>query len=192
MKTRTVILPVILALILGACSVNTGSPTPEGTNESAPSASAVPTAEPRIGIEVGDTAPDVFLFPAPNGVSAMLSDFRGKVVMLNFWASWCGPCRKEMPSMERMWQDYEDKGFVIVAVSVGESPDAVRNFVDELGLTFPIYLDPSKSAYAKYNKTGGIPQTYIIDREGIIRAFIPGSRDWDTLNERAVILRLLR
>ncbi|MEX2145253.1 MAG: TlpA disulfide reductase family protein [Candidatus Spechtbacterales bacterium] len=188
MKTKAIIASVVLMLVLGACS---GSADSTPVESPAPSDSAVPTiVEKRVGIEIGDIAPNILLF-SEDGQHAMLADFRGKVIMLNFWASWCGPCREEMPSMEKMWLEYQDRDFVIIAVSVGESPDAVNDFVSELGLTFPIYLDTSKSSYAVYNKSNGIPQTYIIDKDGVIRNYIPGSRDWDDIMQRAPILRLM-
>lgn len=178
--------------LLGSCisssDRDTGALSPK---EMAGDIRVTPTpTELSIGIKNGNLAPDVELV-ALDGIVQRLSEFRGQVVFLNFWATWCGYCREEMPSMEKMWQEYRDRGFVVLAVSVGESKDKVRDFVKEYGLTFPVFLDPSQDVYGEFNRTNGIPQTYIIDRQGVIRIYIPGSRDWDSLANRSMILNLL-
>ncbi|MEX0870043.1 MAG: redoxin domain-containing protein [Candidatus Spechtbacterales bacterium] len=148
-------------------------------------------AGPVVGLDVGDIAPDI-TFTDIEGNEHRLSDFRGQVVFLNFWATWCPPCVYEMPSMEEMHKDYKDEGFVIIAVSVKENEELVKEFMEEHELTFTAYLDKPGTSYDEFNKSGGIPQSYVIDRDGIVRQFIPGARDWATLENRSVILRLLR
>lgn len=178
----------LLASCISSSGRDTEMPSPKDT---AGDIRVTPTpTELSIGIKNGNLAPDVELV-ALDGIVQRLSEFRGQVVFLNFWATWCPPCQKEMPSMEKMYRDYRDQGFVILAVSVGESKDTVRNFVDEYGLSFPVYLDRSKDVYGEFNRTNGIPQTYIIDRQGVIRIYIPGSRDWNSLANRSMILSLL-
>jgi thiol-disulfide isomerase/thioredoxin len=114
-----------------------------------------------------------------SGTTRRLSDFNGKVVFLNFWATWCGPCRFEMPSMEKLYQRFKASGLEIVAVNLQEDRDSVQRFVDEYVLSFPVLLDTTGSVGATYGARS-IPITYIVDREGFVRAGTIGSREWDT------------
>ncbi|OGW62107.1 MAG: hypothetical protein A2V83_00075 [Nitrospirae bacterium RBG_16_64_22] len=139
----------------------------------------------------GEKAPD-FTLTDVSGKKAALKDYRCKLVMINFWATWCPPCRDEMPSMERLYKAYRDKGFVLVAVSAdrgGKMP--VQNFVDEYNLTFPVLLDPSLDAARKYG-VRGIPMSYIVNGNGVIREIVPGAKDWDAAGSRRIIEDLLK
>ncbi|MBN1837952.1 MAG: TlpA family protein disulfide reductase [Spirochaetales bacterium] len=120
-----------------------------------------------------------FELPTLGGESRSLSSFKGKVVFLNFWATWCGPCRQEMPSMQRLYQRLKDKGLEVVAVNLQEDEKAVQRFVSEHGLTFPILLDRSGRVGSTYGARS-IPMTYIVDREGFVVAGTVGTREWDT------------
>lgn len=121
-----------------------------------------------------------------------LSDFKGKVVFLNFWATWCPPCKEEMPSMERLYRRYKDKGFTILAVSIDSGgPAPVAAFVKMFGLTFPIALDPKLSVANQY-AVRGLPSTFLIDRKGTVAAVAIGPRDWDNKAARAAIETLLK
>lgn len=113
-----------------------------------------------------------------SGTSRKLSDYKGKVVFLNFWATWCGPCRFEMPSMERLYKKLKAKGFEIIAVNLQENRKDVQPFVDELGLTFPVLLDTTGRIGSTYGARS-IPTTYIIDRNGLVIAGTIGTREWD-------------
>lgn len=126
----------------------------------------------------------------PDGNFILLEDFRGKVVFLNFWATWCIPCRLEMPAMERLYRDFKDKGFVVLAVNVQEGPRAVRAFVQELRLTFPVVLDRKGEAAMKY-VVRGLPATYILDRNHIIAGRAIGAREWDSKDAREYVRALL-
>lgn len=108
-----------------------------------------------------------------------LSDYRGKVVFLNFWATWCGPCRAEMPSMQLLYEELQDEGFEIVAVNLGERPAPVNTFINEYGLTFPVLLDQRQTVGTQYGARS-IPTTFLIDRNGDILGMAVGSREWDT------------
>ena len=132
-----------------------------------------------------------FTVPALAGRPLSLGDFRQKVVLLNFWATWCPPCREEMPAMERLYQRYKDRGLAILAISVDTNVDAVKPFVDSFRLTFPIGLDPG-SAVANAYEMRALPTTFLIDRTGHIVAAAMGARDWDSDAARAVIEALLR
>ncbi len=112
------------------------------------------------------------------GENASLSDYHGKVVLLNFWATWCAPCRKEMPSMEKLWQTYREQGLVILAVSTDNGGESrIKSFARRLKLTFPILLDPDSQASDLY-QVSGIPVSFLIDRQGRIVAHVLGSKDW--------------
>jgi len=114
------------------------------------------------------------------GGHSRLSDYRGQVVLLNFWATWCGPCRAEMPSMEKLWQTYRDQGLVVVAVSTDNGGESrIKNFARRLELTFPILLDPDSQASDAY-QVSGIPVSFLIDRQGRVVARILGSKDWSS------------
>jgi len=133
------------------------------------------------GISVTSEGIDLidFTLPMLNKTDFTLSDQKGKVVFLNFWATWCGPCRAEMPSMEAVYQKLKDKGFEIVAVNLGESTTAVSAFVKEYNLNFPVVLDIRSETGSWYN-VRAIPSTYIIDRRGLIVARLVGSINWNT------------
>jgi cytochrome c biogenesis protein CcmG/thiol:disulfide interchange protein DsbE len=108
-----------------------------------------------------------------------LSDLKGKVVVLNFWASWCPPCVNETPSMINLQNHIAPKGGVILGASIDEDPDAYANFIKENGINFPTFRDPSKKISLGYG-TSIIPETYIIDRHGKIARKIIGEQQWDS------------
>jgi peroxiredoxin len=123
-------------------------------------------------------APD-FTLADLNGNRVRLQDLRGQVVFLNFWATWCVPCRQEMPTMEKLHREMKDQGLGVVAVNIREGPKAVREFVDELGLTFTVLLDREEEVSKAYG-AWGIPLTYIINREGEFVGKVMGYREWDS------------
>lgn len=123
------------------------------------------------------TAPD-FTFPDLSGKMVSLKDYRGKIVFLNIWATWCPPCVEEMPSMEKLYQKLKGEGLEILAVSLDETGgEAVGPFIDKHKLTFPVLLDPKGDIKALYRVTG-IPESYIIDKNGKLLEKIVGPRDW--------------
>ncbi len=108
-----------------------------------------------------------------------LSSMRGKVIFLNFWATWCPPCRAEMPSMERLYNRFASRDFEIIAVDLQENNKQVSKFVDDNSLTFKILLDKTGSTGAAYGARS-IPTTYIINRDGSVLARTLGGREWDS------------
>ncbi len=126
-----------------------------------------------------------------NGKLRKLSSYRGKMVFLNFWATWCGPCRIEMPSMQRVYDELKDEGFVIVAVDLQENRKVVKKFVDQYKLTFPVLLDKKGKVGAIYGARN-IPTTYLIDRDGYIIARQIGAREWDTREIQSIFREILR
>ena len=121
---------------------------------------------------------EVSLQPLGGGTSS-LSSQKGKVVLLNFWATWCPPCRAEMPSMEKLWQKNKDKAFSIVGVSVGESPQTVKDFVAKQGYTYPIFVDPAGELGAAFGARS-IPTTYVLDKNGDAIAGKVGGAEYDS------------
>jgi len=123
-------------------------------------------ADANTGTNIGETAPN-FVSTRPDGETISLTDYRGEVVLLNFWATWCGPCRIEMPEFEDSFQEYRDEGFTILAVNNQERPEQVTAFADQLGLTFPLVMDQRGDINAQYGVVN-YPSTYLIGRDGEI------------------------
>ncbi|WP_455377780.1 redoxin domain-containing protein [Petrachloros mirabilis] len=142
-------------------------------------------------LEVGKPAPDFALYDI-NDKPYRLSDFRGKVVFLNFWATWCKPCREEMPSMEILNKNFEKEGLVILAVSIDRVTTAkdIPPFVKGLNLTFPVLIDSWGKTDKPYKRMG-VPETFIIDQQGIIREIVIGPRDWTRIDSLKVLTGLL-
>lgn len=126
----------------------------------------------------GKPAPE-FKLKNLNGGTTRLSDHKGKVIMVNVWATWCAPCREEMPSMEKLYNMLKGNNFEMLAVSIDRDGEkSVRPFIEELGLTFPVLLDPKSKITKKY-KTTGVPETFIINKEGTIVFHLLGPTSWD-------------
>ncbi len=169
-----------LAVILGALLV-TGP------------ASALTETKPIGSLKTMDRqyAADDFILKALNGKRVRMSGLKGKAVLLNFWATWCPPCRREMPSMERLYQRYRSRGLVVLAVSLDRSsPDEVRSFVDEMGLNFTVLLDPDGLTSSLYS-VSGVPFSFLIDPEGRIVYKAAGAIDWDGAVVQAAVETVL-
>jgi len=135
-------------------------------------ASLNPTGRAAVA-EVGRAAPD-FRLSRLGGGDLRLSDLRGQVVILNFWATWCAPCREEMPEFVRQYAALHDRGLEIVAVDLQEAEGPVQAFVNEFGIGFPVLFDRSGEVARTYRVKNQLPGTMIIDRDGVIRAFKSG------------------
>ena len=124
---------------------------------------------PRGTIAVGEPAPD-YATHAIGGDSVSLAGLRGKVVLLNVWATWCHPCRDEIPELEALHRRHAKDGLVIVGVSVdvAEMENGIRSFMRDFSMTYPVWLDPDERVSAQF-RTIGVPETFLIDREGVIR-----------------------
>lgn len=138
-------------------------------------------------VEVGGPAPQITTFDL-TGTPRSLDDFQGDVILLNIWATWCTPCKAEMPSMQRLYEEVGPDGFQVVAVSIDRAPPdydsanpldgKLKAFADSLGLTFTILHDPSGAITTDYQTTG-VPESFILDGDGIIVEKISGPRPWD-------------
>jgi len=137
-----------------------------------------------------EPAPD-FAVPLQGGKVFRLSAARGKVVFINFWATWCPPCREELPTMEQLWRQHRDDPFVLLAVSIDAEPTAVGPFVAQHGFTFPVGLDPAMQLAAAY-RVRGLPASFILDREGRMAALALGPRVWDSDAANALIEGMVR
>lgn len=143
-------------------------------------------------LTVGMAAPD-FTLPDLAGKPQRLSDYRGKVVFLNFWATWCKPCKEEMPSMQLLWDDLKKGEFVILAISMDRvtTQNDIPPFIESMKLTFPILTDSWGQTDGRY-KLMGVPETYIIDQNGILREKVIGPRDWSRPESLETIAQLLQ
>jgi thiol-disulfide isomerase/thioredoxin len=135
--------------------------------------------EAGLPVEANGVRPIDFELPLLDGTRLKLADLKGRPVFLNFWATWCGPCRSEMPSMEAVYKRLKDRGFEILAVNIGEDSKQVSPFMGRYGLNFPAALDTTGRVSSLYG-VQAIPTTYIIDSRGLIVSRVVGSIDWNT------------
>ena len=133
----------------------------------------IPDFEPLEGLSIGDLAPD-FEVQTLAGETLKLSDLRGQPVILNFWATWCYPCRQEMPLFTETYEQNHAEGLVIFAINVGESQAAAQDFVDDFGIQFPVGLDADQSVTRAY-RIFGMPTTFFINRQGVIDYVVAGA-----------------
>ena len=134
-----------------------------------------PSTVPRL--TKGRPAPN-FSLPGLDGQMVNLTDYKGKVVLLNVWATWCPPCVEEMPSMEKLYQELKGAGFEILAVSIDETgAEDVRPFMKKHKLSFPSLTDPKGTIKSIY-KTTGVPESFVIDKDGTLLEIVIGPRDW--------------
>jgi len=137
-----------------------------------------------VGIQKGNLAPD-FELKTLDGESMKLSDYRGKRIILNMWATWCPPCRAEMPDMQDFYEANQDKGIIILGVNLTSSekqPENIAKFIDEFGLTFPVVLDEKNSVADRYQVVS-IPTSYMIDSRGVIQQKIIGPMNKEMMEE---------
>lgn len=153
-----------------------------------------------LPVEVGTNAPDIEVRDL-DGEPVALSDYENEVVLLNIWATWCGPCIEEMPSMQRLYEQLGPEGLKIVAVSVdapaggldrlGRPGGDVAEFVDRFGLTFDVWRDPAGEIQRTY-RTTGVPESFLIGRDGVIMKKVIGATEWDSEAQVALVRRLLQ
>jgi cytochrome c biogenesis protein CcmG/thiol:disulfide interchange protein DsbE len=143
-------------------------------------------------VEVGARAPDFRAVDLATGDSVSLRErYHGAVTLVNVWATWCVPCRVEMPAMEKVYQAMAPRGFRIAAVSIDEgSPEEVQAFGRELGLSFDLLQDRSTKVQQIYQTTG-VPESFLLNRDGVIVKRVIGAQDWSSAVNRALIERLL-
>ena len=174
----TTIVAAALWLILPAGAARAQLPAPELSHE-------------LTRLETPLPAPD-FTLEDMDGEKRSLSDYRGKVIMLNFWATWCPPCRREIPSMQSIYKDLGKSGFTVLAVNEFEDPDHVFAYTGQLNVfpTFPILFDRDSTVSQSY-KVKGLPTTVLIDKQGRIVYRAVGGRDFDHPEVRRIVNELL-
>ncbi|MBI5841792.1 MAG: TlpA family protein disulfide reductase [Chloroflexi bacterium] len=136
-------------------------------NSSQANAQEQPDEYSTIPVKVDYPVPELTLTDL-NGNSVSLTDYLGRVVLVNMWATWCPPCKAEMPTLQAFYEKYKGDGFVIIGINDGETPDLVALFVKDYGLTFPIWLDEEYQSEKAFN-TMNLPSSYVIDRSGTVR-----------------------
>jgi len=141
-------------------------------------------------LKAGTPAP-LFRLPSLGGGDVDLASYRGKVVVLNFWATWCPPCIAEMPSLERLHRALGSEGLAVVTVSTDEDAAELKRFVAERGLTMPVLQDPGGRVAASDYHTTGYPETFVLDREGRLLQHTVGPAEWDSAEQRAYFRGLL-
>jgi peroxiredoxin len=132
-----------------------------------------------------------FTLPLADGGRFRLSEHRGRPVFINFWATWCPPCREEMPAMERLWRHQKDNGLLMIAVSVDADPAVVTPFIEQHRFTFPVALDPELDAANAYG-VRALPSSFVVDRHGYLTALALGPRVWDNDAAHSLIEALAR
>ncbi|HXB57820.1 MAG TPA: TlpA disulfide reductase family protein [Vicinamibacteria bacterium] len=130
-------------------------------------------------LKPGTLAPP-FKLAALSGGEVDLGSLKGRLLVVNFWATWCPPCVQEMPSLERLHRALAGEGLVVLGISVDEDETALRRFVSEHGLTFPVLRDPGGTVAKGFYHATGYPETFVIDREGFVRAHYVGPAEWST------------
>ncbi len=142
-------------------------------------------------VEVSTVAPIFHAVDPDRGDSVTLDKYRGEVVLLNIWATWCEPCREEMPSMQRLQDSLAGSGLKIVAISIDEAdPSVVRAFREEMGLNFEILHDRTRAIERVYQTTG-VPESFVLNRQGTIMKKVIGAHPWDSPDNLRLFRRLL-
>jgi len=191
MAAAVMLLGLLGGLGLQGCEVQERSGVSEAARQPEPgrTTEASPVQE-RGGVRVGSQAPNFQLYDL-DGHLVTLSDYRGRIVFLNFWATWCGPCKIEMPAMEALYREFNRRDFEILAVSTDQQGAAVtRPFSEEMGLTFPILHDSDFRVGVAYGART-LPMTFLLDRRGVVTHRIFGARDWQSPEAHALIKNLL-
>ncbi len=141
-------------------------------------------------LELGQPAPD-FTLKSLAGTNLKLAEQRGKIIVINFWASWCGPCRKEMPVLQKFYEKYQDLGVSVWGVNVEQENQAGRDFLADLNLSFPILFDASNTISATY-QVEAMPTTIIVDRDGLVRYAFKGYKPGYEKKYAKAIKKLIR
>ena len=151
---------------------------------------ALPGCGPEpIVAEVGQPAPD-FTLVDRKGKTWTLSELKGQVVFVNFWATWCPPCREEMPSMQRLYTLLPQNKFKMLAILNRDDPGLADNFTKNLGMTMPVLNDQQNTVGQEYGLTG-VPETFIIDKQGILREKFIGPAQWDATEYIQMLMKYI-
>ena len=142
-------------------------------------------------LKIGSAAP-AFSAQDQNGNKVSLKDFKGKAVLINFWATWCQPCKNELPSMQRIYEILGSEGVEVIAISIDRNKkERVEQYIKNYNLTFPILLDPRQKVRKDYFILG-LPTSYLIGSDGKLKGFISGAREWDSNDSKEMFSTLMR
>ena len=141
-------------------------------------------------VKISEVAPD-FTLKSLTGSNLRLEEYRGQVVLINFWASWCGPCRQEMPILDRLHQRYEDTGFAVLGVNVEGKIKPAQEIVDKTNVTFPVLIDEGQAVSELYDLEA-MPSTIVVDRDGVVRYVHRGYKPGDEAQYVEVVKQLIR
>ena len=198
---HTVLPRILLSALLAASalvlplSMNAGGQPESGRGDNGPTG-GTPHNEALLSIGVRPVdaalpgADEEFLLLADGAPSTTLADFAGRLVLVNFWATWCEPCRLEMPSMQRLHENFADRGVVVLAMNYGESAQQAREYIEAEGYTFPVGLDPDREMAHRFG-VRGLPTNYLIGANGRIIGTKVGFRFWDTPDVFRAVERVL-
>lgn len=139
----------------------------------------------------GDTAPDIWGKRMDNGAQMKLSDLRGKVVVVDFWATWCAPCRYSLPLLNQMRKDFKDRGFEVLGVNVDQEASGAHKLMRELGVEYPVLRDVGETTYEWYD-IRGMPAAYVVDRKGKVRMIRQGFQRSEFPGTRVEVEKLLQ
>lgn len=167
-KVSSLLAIICLTLLLGACEQKIERPK---------------------GAEVGNPAPD-FTLVDTKGKTWNLAELKGQVVFVNFWATWCPPCREEMPSMQKMYTSLPADKFKMLSILNNDRPDFAESLAATIGFTFPILVDPGSKVGRAYGLTG-VPETYIVDKQGVLREKFLGPMQWDSPKSRQMLMKYI-
>ena len=141
-------------------------------------------------VTLSEEAPD-FTLKTLDGPNLRLEEYRGQVVLINFWASWCGPCRQEMPILDRLHKRYEDTGFAVLGVNVEGEAAPAQKIVDKTNVTFPVLIDEGQAVSELYDLEA-MPSTVVVDRDGLVRYVHRGYKPGDEAKYVEVVKKLIR
>lgn len=175
---QNALISLLLLLLAGGCTQSENSAVLDDANTQ------------KEGVNVGFLAPD-FKLRTLSGADVALSDYRGKIVLINFWATWCGPCKAEMPSMQALYNHYPREDFEILAVSIDIDPRApVRQFIKDFGFTFPVLLDDTFAVNDQY-QIRVVPTSVVVDRKGVVQHRLLGAKDWNAPDSKLFLEKLI-
>ncbi|MEE8554919.1 MAG: TlpA disulfide reductase family protein [bacterium] len=173
---------LLVALIGGTLASRWRDGTPEAGGATAATVDPAGGADPLQAFLIERPQEPVqaepFTAVAVNGASPRLQDYAGKYILLNFWATWCGPCKQELPELQALYESLKEQNFVVLAVSMSETEEKVAHFLEDTGFTFPVLVDVDGSVSELYG-VNSIPLTYLIDTDGWIEARALGPREWN-------------
>jgi thiol-disulfide isomerase/thioredoxin len=179
---------------VGQDAASSGAASQTVTADPAPAAGSISEGLVKAGFAVpkADISAVDFSLPSLDGKTTSLASFRGKVVLLSFWATWCGPCKQELPSIQALYEKLKGKGLTVVAVDLMEDRKTVADFVKSHGMTFPVLMDGNGKVGGSYD-AGSIPTNYLVDRKGKILARVVGfdGVDWTSPERLQLFEKLL-